>query len=110
MHRPALDIYSKPMVDLTEGLWRDLSWLFFDKGQIRRLHRRRHGAWEAVLSNALSRGDKVLLWRAEVSRSGGEMLRAMGAEVEVLKWDWARAVRPTGLPDLSRRARALQGY
>src|ERR1700755_224893 len=61
MHRPALDIYSDQMVDLTDSLLRDLSKLFATKGQSYIYIANGHGAWEATLSNVLSRGDKVLV-------------------------------------------------
>lgn len=94
MHRPALDIYSQPMVDLTEGLLRDLSKLFATKGKSYIYVANGHGAWEAVLSNVLSRGDKVLVLESGSFAVGwGNAARAMGAEVEVLKGDWTRAVR-----------------
>jgi len=94
MHRPALDIYSKPMVDLTEGLLRDLSSLFATKGKAYIYIANGHGAWEAVLSNVLSRRDKVLVLESGSFAIGwGNAARAMGAEVEVLKGDWTRAVR-----------------
>lgn len=94
MHRPALDIYSESMVNLTEGLLRDLSTLFATKGRSYIYVANGHGAWEAVLSNVLSRGDKVLVLESGSFAVGwGNAARAMGAEVEVLKGDWARAVR-----------------
>src|SRR5437773_72590 len=61
MHRPALDIYSDQMVDLTDSLMADLSKLFATKGRSYIYISNGHGAWEAVLSNVLSRGDKVLV-------------------------------------------------
>ena len=61
MHRPALDIYSEEMVQLTDGLLRDLSRLFATKGKSYIYIANGHGAWEAVLSNVLSRGDKILV-------------------------------------------------
>ena len=61
MHRPALDIYSKQMTDLTDGLLRDISRLFATRGKSYIYISNGHGAWEAVLSNVLSRGDKVLV-------------------------------------------------
>src|SRR3954469_20038909 len=61
MHRPALDIYSREMLDLTEGLLADLAKLFVTKGQSYIYIANGHGAWEATLSNVLSRGDKVLV-------------------------------------------------
>src|SRR6201996_6340595 len=95
MHRPALDIYSDTMVELTDSLLRDLSRLFATSGQSYIYIANGHGAWEAALSNVLSRGDKVLVLESGRFAVGwGLAAAAMGAEVEVLKGDWRRAVRP----------------
>ena len=95
MHRPALDIYSDQMINLTDGLLRDLSKLFATKGKSYIYIANGHGAWEAVISNVLSRGDKVLVLESGRFAIGwGNAASAMGAEVEVLKGDWRRAVRP----------------
>src|ERR1700756_462804 len=95
MHRPALDIYSDQMINLTESLLADLSKLFATKGKSYIYIANGHGAWEAVLSNVLSRGDKVLVLESGRFAIGwGNAAAAMGAEVEVLKGDWRRAIRP----------------
>jgi len=95
MHRPALDIYSDQMVEMTESLLCDLSGLFATKGRSYIYIANGHGAWEAVLTNALSRGDKVLVLESGRFAIGwGNAAAAMGADVEVLKGDWRRAVRP----------------
>jgi alanine-glyoxylate transaminase/serine-glyoxylate transaminase/serine-pyruvate transaminase len=95
MHRPALDIYSRDMVDLTDSLLGDLSKLFATKGQSYIYIANGHGAWEATLSNVLSRGDKVLVLESgRFAINWGNAAAAMGAEVEVLKGDWRRAIRP----------------
>ncbi|WP_315777225.1 MULTISPECIES: pyridoxal-phosphate-dependent aminotransferase family protein [unclassified Bradyrhizobium] len=95
MHRPALDIYSKQMVELTDGIMSDLGRLFATKGKTYIYIANGHGAWEAVLSNVLSRGDKLLVLESGRFAIGwGHAARAMGAEVEVLRGDWRRAVRP----------------
>ncbi|MGJ4999834.1 pyridoxal-phosphate-dependent aminotransferase family protein [Bradyrhizobium sp. HKCCYLRH2060] len=95
MHRPALDIYSKQMVELTDGIMSDLGRLFATKGKTYIYIANGHGAWEAVLSNVLARGDKVLVLESGRFAIGwGNAARAMGAEVEVLRGDWRRAVRP----------------
>src|SRR5271170_2752851 len=94
MHRPALDIYSREMVELTDGLLGDLSKLFATKGQSYIYIANGHGAWEATLSNVLSRGDKVLVLESgRFAINWGNAAAAMGAEVEVLKGDWRRAIR-----------------
>ena len=95
MHRPALDIYSEQMVNLTDSLIGDLGKLFATKGKTYIYIANGHGAWEAVLSNVLSSGDKVLVLESgRFAISWGDAARAMGAEVEVLKGDWRRAIRP----------------
>ncbi|MBI5322598.1 aminotransferase class V-fold PLP-dependent enzyme [Bradyrhizobium sp.] len=95
MHRPALDIYSEQMVQLTESLLADLSKLFATKGHSYIHIANGHGAWEGALSNVLSRGDKVLVLESGRFAVGwGSTAKAMGCEVEVLKGDWRRAVQP----------------
>jgi alanine-glyoxylate transaminase/serine-glyoxylate transaminase/serine-pyruvate transaminase len=95
MHRPALDIYSDQMVQLTESLLADLSKLFATKGHSYIYIANGHGAWEATLSNVLSRGDKLLVLESGRFAIGwGNAAAAMGVDVEVLKGDWRRAIRP----------------
>ena len=94
MHRPALDIYSEQMVELSDSLLRDLSKLFATKGKSYIYIANGHGAWEAALSNVLSRGDKVLVLESgRFAINWGNAARAMGAEVEVLQGDWRSAVK-----------------
>ncbi len=95
MHRPALDIYSDQMLGMTDSLLRDLSRLFATRGRSYIYIANGHGAWEATLSNVLSRGDKVLVLESGRFAVGwGNAAAAMGVEVEVLKGDWRRAIRP----------------
>ena len=94
MHRPALDIYSEQMLELTDSLLADLSKMFATKGQSYIYIANGHGAWEATLSNVLSRGDKLLVLESGRFAIGwGNAAAAMGVEVEVLKGDWRRAIR-----------------
>src|SRR6201989_1845818 len=95
MHRPSLDIYSREMIELTDGLHADLSKLFATQHKSYIHISNGHGAWEAALSNVLSRGDKVLVLESGRFAMGwGHAGKLMGAELEVLKGDWRRAVRP----------------
>jgi len=104
MHRPALDIYSREMIDLSDGLHHDLSNLFATKNKSYIYIANGHGAWEGALSNVLSRGDKVLVLESGRFAVGwGHAARLMGAEVEVLKGDWRRAVRPDEVEARLRR-------
>ena len=61
MQRPAVDIYSGPLVALTDGLLADISNIFQTEGRSYIYAANGHGAWEAALTNVLSRGDKVLV-------------------------------------------------
>ena len=61
MQRPAVEIFSKPLIALTDSLLRDLGRLFATEGRCYIYIANGHGAWEAALSNVLSRGDKVLV-------------------------------------------------
>ncbi|MDO9560482.1 MAG: aminotransferase class V-fold PLP-dependent enzyme [Bradyrhizobium sp.] len=95
MHRPALDIYSAEMFGMTDSLLRDLSTLFATKGRSYIYIANGHGAWEAALTNVLSRGDRILVLESGRFAIGwGQAAAGMGVEVEVLKGDWRRAIRP----------------
>ena len=104
MHRPALDIYSEEMVQLSDGLLRDLSKLFATKGKSYIYIANGHGAWEAVLSNVLSRGDKILVLESgRFAINWGNAAAAMGVDVEVLKGDWRRAIRVADVEERLRK-------
>jgi alanine-glyoxylate transaminase / serine-glyoxylate transaminase / serine-pyruvate transaminase len=95
MHRPAVDIYSGPLLALTDGLLRDVARVFNTKGRAYIYISNGHGAWEAALTNVLSRGDKILVLESGRFALGwGESARRMGVEVEILKGSMTRAVRP----------------
>ena len=95
MHRPAVDIYSGPLLALTDSLMRDVARVFNTTGRAYIYISNGHGAWEAALSNVLSKGDRILVLESgRFAISWGENARRMGVEVEVLKGDMRRAVRP----------------
>lgn len=95
MHRPAVDIYSGPLLALTETLLGDLSRLFRTAGRSYIFIANGHGAWEASLTNLLSRGDKILVLESGRFAVGwGEAAGRLGVTVETLAGDWRRAVQP----------------
>ncbi len=107
MHRPAVDIYSGPLLQLTDSLLRDVARVFNTKGRSYLYISNGHGAWEAALTNVLSKGDKVLVLESGRFALGwGDSARRMGVEVEVLKGDMRRAVRPE---EVEKRLRADKG-
>jgi alanine-glyoxylate transaminase/serine-glyoxylate transaminase/serine-pyruvate transaminase len=61
MHRPAIEIYSGALVDITARCLADLKKVFRTEGRAYIYAANGHGAWEAALSNVLSRGDTVLV-------------------------------------------------
>jgi alanine-glyoxylate transaminase/serine-glyoxylate transaminase/serine-pyruvate transaminase len=98
MHRPAVDMYSASLVMLTDGLLRDLSRLFGTIGRSYIYIANGHGAWEAALTNVLSKGDKVLVLESgRFALDWGNAAARLGVEIEVLKGDWQRAVRPASV-------------
>ena len=95
MQKPAVDIYSGPLVALTDSLLKDMSKIFRTEGRSYIYAANGHGAWEAALTNVLSRGDKVLVLESGRFAIGwGEAAKMLGAEVEILSGDFRRAVRP----------------
>ena len=76
----------------------DLRRVFGTEGRIYIYAANGHGAWEAALSNVLSRGDKILVLESGVfATSWGETAAMFGVEVEALPGDWRRAVDPAAL-------------
>lgn len=107
MHRPALDIYSREMIELSDSLHEDLSKLFATKNRSYIHIANGHGAWEAAISNVLSRGDKILVLESGRFAVGwGIAAGLMGVDVEVLKGDWRRAVRPAEVEERLRQDKA----
>ncbi len=98
MHRPAVELYSKPLIALTDTLLRDISRLFGTASRSYIYIANGHGAWEAALTNVLSRGDKVLVLESgKFGLDWGEAAARLGLEIEVLKGDWRHAVRPAAV-------------
>jgi alanine-glyoxylate transaminase / serine-glyoxylate transaminase / serine-pyruvate transaminase len=98
MHRPAVDIYSGGLVKVTESCLADLAKVLRTSGRVYVYAANGHGAWEAALTNVLSRGDKVLVAQSGLfAVAWGEMARKLGIEVEVLPGDWRRAVDPAAV-------------
>ena len=95
MHRPAIDIYAGSLLALTDSLHRDVPKVFGTQGRAYIYIANGHGAWEASLTNVLSKGDKILVLESGRFAVGwGDYARRMGCEVEILKGDMRRAVRP----------------
>ena len=108
MHRPSVDIYGGELTAMTDGCLDDLRRIFRTKqGRTYIYIANGHGAWEAALSNVLSRDDKVLVLESGRFALGwGEMAEALGIEVEVLAERPRRAVSAEALEARLRADRA----
>ncbi len=93
MHRPAVDIYSGSLLDITSSCHEDLRTVFRTEGRAYIYASNGHGAWEAALTNVLNRGDKVLVLESgRFATAWGMMADMLGVEVEVLPGSWHAAV------------------
>jgi alanine-glyoxylate transaminase/serine-glyoxylate transaminase/serine-pyruvate transaminase len=107
MHRPAIDIYSGALLEITTSCLDDLRRVFRTEGRVYIYAANGHGAWEAALVNVLSRGDTVLVLESGLFASvWGEMARVLGLEVETLPGSWRGAVDPAALETRLREDRA----
>ena len=98
MHRPAIDIYSGEMLEVTRTLLEDLPKIFRTAGRAYIYAANGHGGWEAAVSNVLSRGETILVLESGRFAIGwGEMARMMGVKIEVLKGNERRAVDPAAV-------------
>ncbi len=103
MHRPAVDIYTGPLLDLTDRTLADLKTVFKTKGKTYIYASNGHGAWEAALTNTLSRGDKILMLESgRFARGWGEMGEKLGLKPEVLPGNWRHAVDANRLEERLR--------
>jgi len=95
MHRPTVDLYSEDLHQVTLSCLADLRQIFRSAGDVYIYAANGHGAWEAALSNSLSRGDKVLVLESgQFAKGWGEMGQMLGLTVETLAGDWRAAVDP----------------
>lgn len=85
MHRPAPNIYTGALHDLTDGLIPDLKRVARTGGDVAIYIGNGHAAWEAALANVLSRGDRVLvLATGRFGHGWSVMAQGLGVVVEVL--------------------------
>ena len=87
MHRPAPNIYAGQLVEMTASIVPDLKAVARTSGHVAMYISNGHGAWEAALSNTLSRGDKVLvLATGRFAHGWAEMAKRLGVECDILEF------------------------
>ncbi len=87
MHRASPNIYEGELHDLTHSIVPDLKAIAMTDGQVAIYIGNGHAAWEAALSNVLSKGDTVLvLATGRFCIGWGEMAAGMGALVETIDY------------------------
>lgn len=98
MHRPAVDIYADDLLETTRLCLQDLKAVFRTDGSTYIYIANGHGAWEAALTNTLSRGARVLVLESgRFAKGWGEQGDMLGLAVEILPGDWRRAVDPAAV-------------
>jgi alanine-glyoxylate transaminase/serine-glyoxylate transaminase/serine-pyruvate transaminase len=99
MHRPAVDIYSGGLLEVTTSCLEDLRRIFrTEDGRVYIYAANGHGAWEAALVNVLSRGERILVVESGLFAAvWGEMAAMLGLEVEKLPGNLRRAADPAAL-------------
>jgi alanine-glyoxylate transaminase/serine-glyoxylate transaminase/serine-pyruvate transaminase len=103
MHRPAPNIYTGQLVEMVAGIVPDLKAVARTEGHVAMYIANGHGAWEAALSNTLSRGDRILvLGTGRFCLGWGEMAAAMGVDCQIIDFGQRSDI------DMARVAEALE--
>ena len=85
MHRPMPNIYEGELVEISYSVQDDLRKIARTEQPVYITVSNGHGAWEMVISNTLSRGDKVLVLESGRFAVGwGEMAETSGVKTEIL--------------------------
>lgn len=85
MHRPAVNIYEGPLIDLTHSLYPDLKRIVGTAGEAFIYISNGHGAWEATIANLFSGGENVLVLESGwFAPRWGQMATSMGVNVQTL--------------------------
>jgi alanine-glyoxylate transaminase/serine-glyoxylate transaminase/serine-pyruvate transaminase len=107
MHRPAIEIYSGELVGITDACLARLKTVFRTTGDTYIYAANGHGAWEAAVTNVLSRGDTILVLQSGRFAVGwGETAEMLGVRVETLAFGWRHAVDPSAVEARLREDKA----
>ena len=98
MHRPAPNIYTGELVELTHALVPDLKAVARTSGNLAMYITNGHGLWEASLTNMISRGDRVLACQTGNFGVGwADVAERLGARVDRLDFGKQAPVDPARL-------------
>ena len=95
-HVPTEDMRSPTFPELTLPLFEDLKKVFKTKdGQVFIFPSSGTGAWESAITNTMSPGDKVLIYRfGQFSLLWVDMFERLGLDVDVRDVDWGTGTPP----------------
>ncbi|MDE2878717.1 aminotransferase class V-fold PLP-dependent enzyme [Candidatus Palauibacter soopunensis] len=114
MNRSVIDHRGPEFGEMVLGLFDGLKWVFGDPAHVFIFPSSASGCWETALVNALSPGDRVLLWNNGFFASKwGDFAHDLGFDVEVLAGDWRRPADPARIAarlaeDVEDGERAIQ--
>jgi len=107
MQRPAPNIYTGALHEMTHSLIPDLRAVAGTTGDAAIYIANGHGTWEAALANVVSEDDRVLVLATGVFCKGwGEMARGLGVAVELLDFGESAPVDPGRVEAALRADRA----
>jgi alanine-glyoxylate transaminase / serine-glyoxylate transaminase / serine-pyruvate transaminase len=103
MHRASPNIYEGSLVQLTETLFPDLQSVARTKNKVAIYVANGHGAWEAAITNTMSKGDKVLvLGTGRFAINWGEWGKTTGIDPQVLDFGMSSPACPEKLEQVLR--------
>lgn len=106
MARPTIDHRGPEFAALAVELLDGIKEVFRTSGRVIIFPASGSGAWEAALVNALSPGDKVLMFETgQFAFLWQDMARKLGLDVEFVPGDWRHGVEPDQLETLLREDR-----
>ena len=93
MHQAAPNIYEGALYETVEGMLPDLRRVARTNGEVAFYIANGHGVWEAALTNALSRGDRILaLNTGRFVALWADMAQKLGVEVDLIDFGKASPV------------------
>ena len=100
MHRPAPDIYSDDIAEMTVGIKKDLKVMAGTSGEALIYIGNGHAGWEAALNNVVNLGDRLLALETGRFTAGWiDVAERLGATIEKLDFGTDRALDPEVVHD-----------